>query len=142
MNPPDTIRMTPIADLVNRFATVHGWQRGMLASTTDNMDCECCGEQVPANALLEWEVPFDFPADWPESARTAFDAFHAARQAMQRKMDESIDAHADQEVLYDQPQKAKDARLLRFIDIYQSSPKVRAALDKAHGKLYQAGWES
>src|SRR5690606_19632453 len=23
------------------------------------------GEQVPANALLEWEVPFDFPADWP-----------------------------------------------------------------------------
>ncbi|HUD43468.1 MAG TPA: site-specific DNA-methyltransferase [Dokdonella sp.] len=66
------------------------------------------GEQVPANALLEWEVPFDFPADWPASARGAFDDFHAARQAMQRKMDDSIASHADQEVLYDQPQVAKD----------------------------------
>ena len=66
------------------------------------------GEQVPTNALLEWEVPFDFPADWPAAARSAFDAFHAARQAMQRKMDDSIAAHADQEVLYDQPQVAKD----------------------------------
>lgn len=66
------------------------------------------GEQVPANALLEWEVPFDFPADWPAAARAAFDAFHAARQAMQRKMDASIAAHADQEVLYDQPQVSKD----------------------------------
>jgi len=66
------------------------------------------GEQVPANALLEWEVPFDFPADWPAAARAAFDAFHAARQAMQKKMDDSIAAHADQEVLYDRPQVAKD----------------------------------
>ena len=66
------------------------------------------GEQVPANALLEWEVPFDFPANWPAAARAAFDAFHAARQAMQRKMDDSIAAHADQEVLYDQPQVSKD----------------------------------
>jgi D-methionine transport system substrate-binding protein len=41
-----------------------------------------------------------------------------------------------------QPQKAKDARILKFIEIYQSSPKVRAALDKSNGKLYQAGWES
>lgn len=41
-----------------------------------------------------------------------------------------------------QPQKATDARLLQFIKIYQTSPKVRAALDNAHGKLYQAGWES
>ena len=66
------------------------------------------GEQVPTNALLEWEVPFDFPTDWPPAARAAFDAFHAARQAMQKKMDDSIAAHADQEVLYDQPQVAKD----------------------------------
>jgi D-methionine transport system substrate-binding protein len=26
------------------------------------------------------------------------------------------------------------------VDIYQHSPQVRAALDKAHGKLYQPGW--
>ncbi|MGE0080450.1 MAG: site-specific DNA-methyltransferase [Thiohalomonadaceae bacterium] len=54
--------------------------------------------------LREWEVPFDFPEAWPANARIPFDAFHAARQAMQKKMDESIANHADQETLYDQPQ--------------------------------------
>ncbi len=58
--------------------------------------------------LKEWEVPFDFPADWPEAARKSFDAFHAARQAMQKKMDDSIAAHADQETLYDQPAISKN----------------------------------
>lgn len=59
------------------------------------------------SALLEWEVPFDYPLDWPDSARAEFDAFHSARQAMQRRMDQSIDAHADQETLYDQPTPSK-----------------------------------
>ncbi|MGI2325243.1 MULTISPECIES: DUF559 domain-containing protein [unclassified Methylococcus] len=57
--------------------------------------------------LKEWEVPFDFPPGWPASARAPFDAFHAARQAMQRQMDASIAAHADQETLYDQPLVSK-----------------------------------
>lgn len=60
------------------------------------------------DALQEWEVPFDFPEDWLPAAREPFDAFHAARQAMQRKMDESIAAHADQETLFDQPTVSKD----------------------------------
>ncbi|WP_295393559.1 DNA methyltransferase [uncultured Thiodictyon sp.] len=59
-------------------------------------------------ALDEWEVPFDFPEGWPEAARPVFDAYHSARQAMQRQMDLSIAAHADQEVLYDQPAVAKN----------------------------------
>ncbi|MDP1611414.1 MAG: site-specific DNA-methyltransferase [Sulfuritalea sp.] len=54
----------------------------------------------------EWEVPFDFPGG-NEKARAAFDAFHAARQSMQRQMDRSIADHADQETLYDQPAKSK-----------------------------------
>jgi adenine-specific DNA-methyltransferase len=58
--------------------------------------------------LKEWEVPFDFPADWPEAARKSFDTFHTARQAMQKKMDDSIAAHADQETLYDQPAVSKN----------------------------------
>ena len=58
--------------------------------------------------LNEWEVPFDFPEDWPEAARKPFDAFHAARQAMQKKMDNSIVAHVEQERLYDQPAVSKD----------------------------------
>ncbi|MFZ3207635.1 MAG: hypothetical protein WA140_02230, partial [Geobacteraceae bacterium] len=57
--------------------------------------------------LQEWTVPFDFPADWPEAARGPFDAFHKARQAMQKQMDFSIASHADSEILYDQPQPDK-----------------------------------
>lgn len=53
--------------------------------------------------LHEWEVPFDWPEDWPEAACAPFRAFHAARQAMQRRMDQSIADHAEQETLYDKP---------------------------------------
>lgn len=60
-----------------------------------------------APLLQEWEVPFDLPADWPEAAKQPFEGFHAARQAMQKQMDLSIAAHADQEILYDQPQPDK-----------------------------------
>lgn len=55
------------------------------------------------DTLHEWEVPFDWPDDWPEAARAPFDAFHTARQAMQRRMDQSISDHAEQETLYDKP---------------------------------------
>ncbi len=55
--------------------------------------------------LEEWEVPFDWPEDWPDAARKPFDAFHAKRQAMQRRMDQSIADHAEQETLYDKPRK-------------------------------------
>jgi adenine-specific DNA-methyltransferase len=65
------------------------------------------GDNVPAGELLEWEVPFDFPEAWHSSIRTPFDAFHAARHAMQKAMDASIAAHADSEQLYDQPEKSK-----------------------------------
>jgi len=62
--------------------------------------------------LHEWEVPFDWPPEgkgvWPEAARVAFDAFHKARQAMQRRMDQSIADHADQETLYDKPRIDKN----------------------------------
>lgn len=41
----------------------------------------------PYNGILkEWQVPFDFPAGWPEAARKPFDAFHATHQAMQKKL--------------------------------------------------------
>ena len=58
--------------------------------------------------LAEWELPFDLPQAWPQSARPEFDAFHAARQSMQRAMDRSIADRAESETLYDQPRIAKD----------------------------------
>lgn len=66
------------------------------------------GEKATLGALLEWEVPPGIPAEWPPSARSPFNAVHAARQAMQRQMDDSIAAHADSESLYDDPYVAKD----------------------------------
>ena len=59
-------------------------------------------------ALLEWEVPFDFPEDWPTEAQPLFAAFYTARQKMQAEMDRSIAAQADNETLYDQPEKTKN----------------------------------
>ena len=56
----------------------------------------------------EWEVPFDFPSAADPKARPAFDAFHAARQAMQAQMDQSIADSAEKETLYDQPTIAKN----------------------------------
>ncbi|MEF3168824.1 MAG: DUF559 domain-containing protein [Deltaproteobacteria bacterium] len=61
------------------------------------------GQVVKANELVEWEVPFEFPTDWPKEARHPFDRFHAARRDMQKAMDAAIARHAPQETLYDQP---------------------------------------
>jgi len=58
--------------------------------------------------LFEWEVPFDLPDDWPDAAKQPFEAFHKARQTMQRRMDQSIADHADQETLYDKPRIDKN----------------------------------
>ena len=66
------------------------------------------GETVPANALLEWEVPFDKPTGWSEDVGRLLDIFHAARQIRQKAMDDSIASHAEQETLYDQPQVDKN----------------------------------
>jgi adenine-specific DNA-methyltransferase len=61
------------------------------------------GQVVRVNELVEWEVPFEFPADWPEKARGPFERFHQARRALQREIDAAIARHAPQETLYDQP---------------------------------------
>ncbi|MDP4301850.1 site-specific DNA-methyltransferase [Leptothrix discophora] len=63
-------------------------------------------------ALHEWEVPFPgddgaLPLGWPAELREPFEAFHAARQRMQAEMDRSIAANADNETLYDQPEKSR-----------------------------------
>lgn len=63
---------------------------------------------VKGDRLTEWEIPFEFPEDWPHTARHSFDGLHKARQAMQKQMDASIAAHAEQETLYDQPQPDKN----------------------------------
>lgn len=60
------------------------------------------------NMLREWEVPFEFPEFWGGEIKGLFDAFHVARLAVQKTIDQSIASHADQEILYDQPAVSKD----------------------------------
>ena len=63
--------------------------------------------------LAEWEVPREFPREWPEAARPLHEAFWTARVARQREIDASIAAKADYEYLYDKP--------------YENNKKVRVA---------------
>ncbi|MFJ1293311.1 site-specific DNA-methyltransferase [Paracoccus yeei] len=89
-----------------RLRSPHGGRKGAwidFAAPDDATVALPTGQKVPMNALLEWEVPFDWPDDWPVAAKQPFDAFHAARAAMQRRMDRSIADHAEQETLYDKP---------------------------------------
>jgi len=66
------------------------------------------GDLAKSNELLEWEVPFSLPDDWPKATESSFRSFHTAKSSMQARIDESIASHSEQEVLYDQPQISKD----------------------------------
>ena len=94
-----------------QFTVLDGGRKGdrIDFSALDNKTTKLpSGEISKTNSLLEWEVPFDFPEEWPNSAQKAFDAFHQARQAMQKQMDASITDHAGQETLFDQPHTSKN----------------------------------
>lgn len=79
------------------FSPTRGSRKGKPISVRDG------------DALNEWEVPFEWPLNedgkplWPAIARAPFDAFHIARQSMQRRMDASIQAYAELETLVDKP---------------------------------------
>ena len=84
---------TPIA---TPFIVLDGYRKG----ATVRFDAKA--------VLSEWEVPFDLPTAWPAEIEPLFAAFHASRQKMQAEMDRSIAAQADNETLYDQPEKTKN----------------------------------
>lgn len=89
-----------------RFKVTQGGGAGQFvdfAAPEDDTFTMPSGQVVKVSELMEWEVPFAFPADWPEAARKPFDAFYAARRAMQKAMNEAIARHVPQETLYDQP---------------------------------------
>ena len=92
------------------------------------------GDAVPVNAMLEWEVPFDFPEDWPETARAPFGAFHIARRAIQTQMDRAIADRAELETLYDQPELVPGKLRITGPFTVEAVPR----LDRLHG--YRQSW--
>lgn len=85
-------------------------------------------------SLQEWEVPLDAPSSWSELACGLHNKFIHARSQMQRMMDDSIAAHAEQEVLYDQPSIARNRLRISgpFTVEAVPFPSVKA-LDEASG---------
>jgi adenine-specific DNA-methyltransferase len=61
------------------------------------------GEVVLAYALVEWEIPREVPADWPEAAKKPLVDYWEARIARQKEVDKSIADKAEFEYLYDKP---------------------------------------
>ena len=55
------------------------------------------------HSLAEWEIPREFPREWPDVAGPLHDQFWKARVARQRAIDASIARNADYEYLYDKP---------------------------------------
>ena len=104
--------------------------------------------------LTEWEIPFEWPEVWPSAARENFEAFHAARLAMQRRIDESIASHAQPETLYDKPES--DPNKLRIsgpftleavpnptvlvLDQANPVPEADAAIARSGETSRQARW--
>jgi len=91
-------RLAPLrADLTRALPS--GWLEDFRA--TQKYDVE-----VPAD-IQEWEIPRDFPDDWPEAARTLHEEFWKLRIARQKEIDTSIAQKADVEMLYDRPYEDK-----------------------------------
>jgi adenine-specific DNA-methyltransferase len=61
------------------------------------------GDVVSASALMEWEVPREAPADWPDTATKALKSFWELRIARRKAIEASISGKADFEFLYDRP---------------------------------------
>ncbi len=59
------------------------------------------------DAIQEWEIPREAPADWAETAKVLVAEFWRLRIARQREIDASIAAKADSEYLYDKPYEDK-----------------------------------
>ena len=100
---------------------------GWLADyrTKQNYDVE-----VPPE-IQEWEIPREFPEDWPEAARPLHEQFWQLRIARQKEIDESIARNADFEYLYDKPYEDKSrVRVAGPFTVESLSPHRVLAVDE------------
>ena len=127
------------------FASPSGGRGGQLidfSAPNDEAVTLPSGESVPANALLEWEVPREPPEDWPEAAHEPMDRFWNARIARQREIDASIAAKADFEYLYDKPyEDRRTVRVAGPFTVESLSPHRILGVDE-HGELIDTAAEA
>lgn len=86
------------------FKVETGGRSGKKIDFTTNGDVALpSGESAPTNGFMEWEIPREAPAEWPQAAKDALERFWEARIARQKEIDASIAAKAEFEYLYDKP---------------------------------------
>lgn len=86
--------------------------------------------EVPAQ-MQEWEVPREFPEDWPQAARALHEAFWQRRIARQKEIDASIAAKAEFEYLYDKPcEDRKKVRVAGPFTVESLSPHRVLGVDE------------
>ena len=89
------------------------------------------GEVVPAFELVEWEVPYEAPDDWPKAAAKPFAEFWEVRIARQQAIDASIAAKAEFEHLYDKPyEDRKKVRVAGPFTVESLSPHRMLGVDE------------
>ena len=126
------------------FASPAGGREGQLIDFIAPDDATVTlpsGESVPANALLEWEVPREPPEDWPAAAHEPLARFWEARIGRQREIDASIAAKADFEYLYDKPyEDRRTVRVAGPFTVESLSPHRILGVDE-HGELIDTAAE-
>ncbi|WP_204105271.1 MULTISPECIES: site-specific DNA-methyltransferase [Spirulina sp. CCY15215] len=113
------------------FKVTTGGREGKSIKFTDNGIVKLpSGEEVPANALLEWEIPREKPEDWPKETEKPLKSFWQARIARQKEIDGAIAANADREYLYDKPYEDKAiVRVAGPFSVESLSPHRVLAID-------------
>ncbi len=87
----------------------------------------------------EWEIPREAGANWPRKAVELHSAWWQARIERQRKIDASIAAKADQELLYDKPYEDKNTvRVAGPFTVESLSPHRVLVVDE-HDQLKPLG---
>ncbi|HEB76944.1 MAG TPA: site-specific DNA-methyltransferase, partial [Methylothermaceae bacterium] len=81
--------------------------------------------------IQEWEIPREFPEEWPEAARPLHEQFWQLRIERQKEIDTSIAAKADFEYLYDKPYEDKSrVRVAGPFTVESLSPHRVLAVDE------------
>lgn len=100
-HPRVALKLTELNEILskrrtNPYIPTRGYRKGRKVDVSN-------GE-----TLCEWEIPSEFPVEWPAEAKKPFDELHEYKQVMQKKMDSAVMAHAEAETLYDKPEIDKE----------------------------------